>query len=571
MRSRMIWRLMLVATALTGLIPAATSKGQSQPARPASTQPAASAEFTFAAITDTHIAKPDDLAGLRRFLHTIKDRKVDFLLILGDICGHAPDYLPQAREIIEHSGIRVHVIPGNHDDNYGKNPEWFIDAFQESCYSFDHKGWRFVMHNSQNPLPPEWLRKQFAGNRPIIFCQHYHPTAEQTVEDQPWAELAREPDIKLTLVGHAHRRASKRIGSVSYEVLGNCFFNGRTQDRNYYLIDVLADGRTRLREFSLADLDMKEPTDAVPTVTLCQPQAGEILRNGVVLTGKAHDDKALQKVECSIDFGPWQLAEGTTSWQFQLDTTKLADGHHFIRTRAVDCAGQSSIKMATLLAMVQNHPSQNKHIYRLQQGIDGYDGCRDVTVRRHEDHKSPGGEDGEPEDLECWTHQDGQREFSEFYIRFDLTKAGIPQDATIKRVTLTLYGSRQNKIDDQGQLCRYYVGVMKEPWKQDMTFATRPGKPGWLCPSEPPADAALTLCWPYLGGRQMLIPPQPIRIDLTPIREVVQGWLAKPLSNHGLVFSPAAGRAYNMSAKGSRCSLATLRPQLEIELADTAD
>jgi calcineurin-like phosphoesterase family protein len=518
-------------------------------------------------ITDTHIDGPDDLAGLRRFLCSIQDRQVDFLLILGDICGHAPEYLPQVREVIEHSGLRVHVISGNHDDNYGKNPEWFGEAFQPSYYSFDHKGWRFVMHNSQNPAPPEWLRKQLAGDRPIVFCQHYPPMPKQTIEDMPWQELTRQPNVKLAMVGHAHRRMSGRIGTVSYEVLGNCFFTGQAEEANYYLIDALADGGTRLREFSLAGLKMREPTDKVPTVALRKPHSGEILRNSTTLAGSAGDDKALERVECSVDFGPWERAEGTASWQFRLDTAKLPDGHHFIRARAVDSAGQPSIELATLLALVENHPPQDKRIYRLQQGIDAYEGCRDVTVRRHEASKSPGGEEGQLEDLECWTWKDGEVEFSEFYIRFDLAKAGIPKDATIKRVTLTLYGSRQNQIDDQGQLCRYYVGVMAEPWQPDMTFATRPSKPGWLCPAELPAEATLALCWPYLGGRQLPVPPQPMHIDLTPIRQAIQEWLSKPLSNHGLVFSPASGRGYNLSAKGSRCNLATLRPRLEIELA----
>ena len=233
-----------------------------------------------------------------------------------------------------------------------------------------------------------------------------------------------------------------------------------------------------------------------------------------------------------------------------LNTESLADGHHLFKVRAIDSADQASIELGTVLAMVENHRPQNTHLFRLQQGVAGYDGGQNVTVRRSDRAKSPSGDEGQASDLECWTSKDGKGEFSEFYIRFDLAKAGIPKDARIRRVTLTLFGSRENQIDDQGKLCKYYVGILREPWKNDMSFQTRPSKPGWLSPIEPDPKPAFALAWPYLGGRQLPMPPQPMTIDLTPIKDTVQKWLADPASNCGLVFSPAGGRAYNLSAQG---------------------
>jgi len=37
-----------------------------------------------------------------------------------------------------------------------------------------------------------------------------------------------------------------------------------------------------------------------------------------------------------VDDGPWQLAEGTSSWSFYLDTTKLSDGNHVLRVKTFD-------------------------------------------------------------------------------------------------------------------------------------------------------------------------------------------------------------------------------------------
>lgn len=540
--------------------------GQSLPA----SQPGEAPAFTFAAISDTHIAQPGELARFRQFLCTIQDRRIDFLLLLGDVCGHAPEYLPQVREVIEHSGLAVHVIPGNHDDNYGRNPEWFDTAFAKPYYSFDHKGWHFVMSDSQSPPPAAWLGEQVdaAHGSPIVFCQHYPPTSKQPIDALPWAELARHPNVKLVLHGHEHKRRTGQSGDTRYEVLASCFFTNKPDVAHYYIVDAYPDGKTRMREFSLDDLKLREPTDHVPTVTILQPHEGQILRNGTTFVGGATDDKGVKRIDYSVDFGPWQPASGTQSWKFQLNTASLADGHHLFRVRSIDSADQASIDLGTVLALVENHPPQAGRVFRFQQGVDGYDGCTDVTVRQPDRPKSASGEEGEASDLECWTGKDGKGEFCEFYIRFDLAKARIPTNAAIKRATLTLYGSRQNQIDDQGKLCRYFVGLPQQPWKADMTFATRPEMPGWRSPTDAPEQAALSLTWPYLGGRQILIPPQPIVIDLAPIQETLQQWLRDPTSNCGLLVSPAGGRAYNMSVKGSRFKIATLRPKLQIEIED---
>lgn len=559
MRSRVF---LLAGVVLASLLhPAA---GQSLPA----SQPASPPAFRFAVITDTHVAQPAELARFRSFLYTIQDRKVDFLLILGDVCGHAPEYLPQIREIIEHSGLKVYTVPGNHDDNYGKHPEWYNSAFSETYYSFDHKGWHFVMSDSQVPPPAEWLDKQLAaaGSRPIVYCQHYPPTASQTIEDRPWVDLSRYPNVKLVLFGHEHKRRTGRIGPVSYEVMAPCFFTGQADAGHYYILQAEPAGKTQIQECSLDDLKLRDPADHVPLVTVRQPLDGAILHDGTTFSGSASDDKALKRIEYSVDWGKWQPAEGTGSWTFRMNTESLADGHHLFKVRAIDSADQASIQLGSVLAMVENHPLQNGALFRLQQGVNGYDGGRSVTVRRPDKVKSPTGDEGQAGDLECWTSKNGKGEFSEFYIRFDLSKAGIPKGARITRAMLTLYGSRENQIDDQGKLCRCLVGVVREPWKTDMTFQTRPASPGWLSPTEPDPEPAMTLTWPYLGGRQLPMPPQPVMVDLTSLRETVQQWLNDPASNHGLVFSPAGGRAYNLSAKGNSCPIATLRPKLEIEI-----
>ncbi len=239
--------------------------------------------------------------------------------------------------------------------------------------------------------------------------------------------------------------------------------------------------------------------------------------------------------------------------------------------RAIDSAGQPSIAMGNVLVLVENATPAGKYVFRFQQGRDGYQGCRDVTLRKIDKAKAATGEDGQTGDLECWLYKTASgdlREFNEFYIRFDLAKVGIPVGAKVKQATLTLYGSRQNQVDPAGRQCHYLVAALDEDWQPDMTFARRPGKPAWAAATRPQPSPAIQGSWPYLGGTQQIVPPKEVVIDLTPLKARVESWLRDPASNHGLVVSPGAGRNYNMSATGSTCLIVTLRPRLVIEIEE---
>ncbi|KKL50892.1 hypothetical protein LCGC14_2300960, partial [marine sediment metagenome] len=394
--------------------------------------------FRFAASADTHIAEPREMLRFRRFLHTIKAEKVDFLLMLGDLCAHAPEYLPQIKEVADLSGLKVHAVSGNHDDNYARNPEWYRKPFGRMYYSFEHKGVHFVMNWSQSQ-PTEWVKKALAAvppDRPIIFCQHYPPTG-RNAEGELAATLAKYPNVKLILSGHTHRHADKTLGGIRSVTLGACNFSPQRRRGDYYIGQVYRGGRVTLEAKPLAKLKLLAPADGLPTVELARPATGDVLSGKATFRGTAADDRAVRAVQYSVDLGPWRPGQGTAKWSFTIDTAKLTDDHHTFRVRAVDSAGQASLRLPTLLCLVANRPPAKGRVFRFQQGLGGYAGCTDVTVRRHRAGKSPSGADGELIDLENWLWKAGEGEFAEFYIRFDLSRSGIPADATIKRVTLT--------------------------------------------------------------------------------------------------------------------------------------
>lgn len=79
-----------------------------------------------------------------------------------------------------------------------------------------------------------------------------------------------------------------------------------------------------------------------PTVTIAAPTAGATLAGSVTVSGGAADTVALAKVELAVDGGSYQAAQGTSSWSYPLDTTKLANGSHALAVRVTDTAGATA-------------------------------------------------------------------------------------------------------------------------------------------------------------------------------------------------------------------------------------
>ena len=92
--------------------------------------------------------------------------------------------------------------------------------------------------------------------------------------------------------------------------------------------------------------------DKPPTVAIQSPSNGATVTGTIAVQGSSSDDKAVTKVEVRIDGGAWQLASGTTSWSFSLDTTAETDGSHTISARATDSAAKT--KEASVVVTVAN-------------------------------------------------------------------------------------------------------------------------------------------------------------------------------------------------------------------------
>jgi predicted phosphodiesterase len=525
-----------------------------------STPIACTQTFRFAAVADTHVDSPTALAQLRTFLHALRQEgQADFVLILGDICGHAPEYLPLVQNVAEHSGIPVYTLPGNNDDNYGRNRDWYAQSFGARQRAFAHCGWHLILH-ADDSQPDLWLLRELSQqpvDRPIIFCRHYPPANLPHADSQePWRTVMRYPNVQVALCGHEHRESSWQLHGLHGLTLDPALSMPGMEPRAY-LFEAGPLGVKLLRRFSFAELPKPVIPDAPPAVTISFPADAFPAPPSFTLSGTTSDDQGVRRVEYALDEGPWLPAEGTAPWQASLDTRRLADGHHTVAVRATDRSGQYSLQPTSCLFQVQNTPRPAK-VLCLQQGRDGYQGCLDLTVRRHDPNPDPA-----DARLECWV---GKHEFSEFYIRYDL--ATLPDRVRrIRSARLVLQCSHQNSIGSTNAPSRYYVGAVQAAWSRGTVFATRPSIPAWQAPKAPDPAALVAGAWQPQGGRQEVWPPQPVVIDLTPHRALLDSWLRHPETNHGLVVSPAPGpdTSYNQSFESSRSPVPTLRPALELE------
>ena len=97
--------------------------------------------------------------------------------------------------------------------------------------------------------------------------------------------------------------------------------------------------------------------DYPPNTEITYPSHGAFVRDTIIVTGTAHDDdgnETLEWVKFRVDDGDWELANGTTSWNYSWDTTTVNDGTRTIYARSYD--GELRSIPATLKVRVDNSP-----------------------------------------------------------------------------------------------------------------------------------------------------------------------------------------------------------------------
>jgi cyclophilin family peptidyl-prolyl cis-trans isomerase len=133
-------------------------------------------------------------------------------------------------------------------------------------------------------------------------------------------------------------------------------------DGEYAVFGRVISGNDLYREINNVDTGYDEQPDEdviirkiyvyqpiAPTIIVTYTPSLEDVSDTITISGLAFDmDGDVEKVEIKIDDGSWKPANGSTNWNYELDTTKLSDGEHTIKVRVYDgefYSDESSIKI----------------------------------------------------------------------------------------------------------------------------------------------------------------------------------------------------------------------------------
>jgi UDP-2,3-diacylglucosamine pyrophosphatase LpxH len=232
---------------------------EANPPQPTGSQ----SSFSFAFFTDIHLNNGNNNCweGLDKAINDAKSEGADFIMTGGDnvdIDGLRKD-AETAHELyqkyalkIENAGIPFYPTIGNHDRFWGVekndplyNEGMFEKYIHETTYSFDHKGWHFIVLNTTqiygdsycvNEEQKQWLAADLAKvdkQTPIVISVHvpflsvYYPAlrGEYTSTDtfsnfkEIW-DMFENKNLKLVLQGHMHLYEEIKVRGIQFITAG---------------------------------------------------------------------------------------------------------------------------------------------------------------------------------------------------------------------------------------------------------------------------------------------------------------------------------------------------------------
>ncbi|MEC9354468.1 MAG: PKD domain-containing protein, partial [Candidatus Thermoplasmatota archaeon] len=100
-----------------------------------------------------------------------------------------------------------------------------------------------------------------------------------------------------------------------------------------------------------------------PLLFITTPYQNQIVSGMVSVSGTASDDWVVRRVEARISPGEWEVADGTTAWGWEWNTTQDLNGRYRVEARAWDGFNYSSL--ATVEVEVTNDDANRRPTVRL--------------------------------------------------------------------------------------------------------------------------------------------------------------------------------------------------------------
>ncbi|MFB2119300.1 metallophosphoesterase [Parapedobacter sp. 2B3] len=226
---------------------------------------AAQERFSFAFLTDIHLNKSpgaNSYEGLKRAIQSADGSGADFILTGGDNVdvdamkadrkADAMQLYQDYKGLVRGSTLNWYFTIGNHDRYWGDGEKGgaygealFESFFGDTYYTFDHKGWRFIVLNSTevcegnyciSDAQYQWLEELLdntPAGQPIVVSTHvpflslYYPvlegryTATDTFGNQKQVfDRFAGHNLKLVLQGHQHLYEEIKVKGVQFITAG---------------------------------------------------------------------------------------------------------------------------------------------------------------------------------------------------------------------------------------------------------------------------------------------------------------------------------------------------------------
>ncbi len=155
-----------------------------------------------------------------------------------------------------------------------------------------------------------------------------------SIDQLPWDQI-----VEATLTSHvASQRISNYPGGVGYGTFDTLYLDLFNQYGNStaFTLYELSGVWYQLAE----NIPPRQVTDKKPLLSLNSPV---VTGACVSMAGSASDDKSLASVSVAVDSGTWQ-GVSLTAENWSLEVCSLSDGVHNYQAKAVDDAGQETLK-----------------------------------------------------------------------------------------------------------------------------------------------------------------------------------------------------------------------------------
>lgn len=247
MNRRSFFATAILGTAL-GLFPTLASAGEDR---------LPEEEFTFAQICDTQFGMggyEEDMARFASAVELVNASDADFVVICGDLVHRANEKsFADFKRIQSGFQIPCHLAPGNHDVGGSPTAETlklYRDTFGKDYYSFSHKGYTFLIVNTQlwrEPVAGEseqhdqWFEATLSSaaerGSPVFVVGHIPLYVKDLTEKHTYHNLplSKRADLLETmhqhgvvafLAGHTHRTLIREHDGIQ-------MVNGETTSKNF--------------------------------------------------------------------------------------------------------------------------------------------------------------------------------------------------------------------------------------------------------------------------------------------------------------------------------------------------